>query len=58
MLCGGNSLTIVHKVHMQDTIRQVRQLFFMSTQCKALNNLSANAIVLLMAQSGSLALQL
>ena len=23
---------------MQDTIRQVRQLFFMSTQCKALNN--------------------
>ena len=30
--------------NMQDTRRQVRQLIFMSTQCKALNNLSANAI--------------
>ena len=30
--------------NMQDTRRQIRQLFFMSTQCKALNNLRANAI--------------
>ena len=30
--------------NMQDTRRQVRQLFFMSTQCTALNNLRANAI--------------
>ena len=30
--------------NMQDTRRQVRHLFFMSTQCKALNNLGANAI--------------
>ena len=28
----------------QDTRRQVRQLFLMSTQCKALNNLRVNAI--------------
>ena len=30
--------------NMQDTRRQVRQLFFMSTQCKDLNNFRANAI--------------
>ena len=30
--------------NMQDTRRQIRQLFFMSTQCKVLNNLRANAI--------------
>ena len=30
--------------NMQDTRRQVRQLFLMSTQCKALNNLRVNAI--------------
>ena len=30
--------------NMQDTRRQIKQLFFMSTQCKALNNLRANAI--------------
>ena len=30
--------------NMQDTRRQIRQLFFMSTQCKALNNLMAKAI--------------
>ena len=29
---------------MQDTRRQVRQLFFMSSQCKALNNLGPDAI--------------
>ena len=29
---------------MQDTRRQIRQLFFMSNQCKALNNLRADAI--------------
>ena len=29
---------------MQDTRRRLRQLFFMSTQSKALNNLRANAI--------------
>ena len=30
--------------NMQDTRRQVRQLFLMSTQCKALNNRRVNAI--------------
>ena len=30
--------------NMQDTRRQVRQLFLMSTQCKALNNRRINAI--------------
>ena len=30
--------------NMQDTRRQIRQLFFMSTQCKPLNNLRASAI--------------
>ena len=44
--------------NMQDTIRQVRQLFFISTQCNALNNLRVNAIGDLAVQSGSLALQL
>ena len=47
--------------NMQDTISQVRQLFFLSTQCKALNNLRASVIhghCCLSAQSGSLALQL
>ena len=29
---------------MQDTRRQIRQLLFMSTQCKALNNIRVNAI--------------
>ena len=29
--------------NMQDTRRQVRHLFVMSTQCRALNNLRANA---------------
>jgi len=43
--------------NMQDTRRQVRQQLFMSSQCNALNNLRANAIVVLAAQSGSLALQ-
>ena len=44
--------------NMQDTRRQGRQLFFISTQYNALNNLRANAIVDLAAQLGSLALQL
>ena len=64
---GEPSIYIAYAVHsehlklincvnnMQDTRRQVRQLFFMSTQCKALNNLRANmGIVVLEAQSGSL----
>ena len=57
-VCDNGELSIsiacaVHSEHlmlincvnnMQDTRRQIRQLFFMSTQCKALNNLRANAI--------------
>ena len=53
---GEPSVSIAYAVHsehqklincvnnMQDTRRQVRQLFFMSSQCKALNNLRASVI--------------
>ena len=45
--CGDHSehLKLINSVNnMQGTRRQVRLPFFMSTQCKALNNLRANSI--------------